>query len=101
MRVTMTRIPWGFRGWNQDTAGRTRSRARAACKASAATRRWRSWDTEVQRRTRNAIVRPMMEVGPIAKRSTSGDSLMMSIGGWRGRCGVFLWLSRAIELEVE
>ena len=79
MIVTTARIPWGFRGWNQETKGETASLSVRNQWRRKRKRSRRSWSVDLQKRTRKAMVRPRMEVGPIEKGSTLA-SLLISIG---------------------
>lgn len=81
MIVTTARIPWGFRGWNQETKGETASLSVRNQWRRKRKRSRRSWSIDLQKRTRKAMVRPRMEVGPIEKGSTLA-SLLISIGGY-------------------
>ena len=79
MIVTTARIPWGFRGWNQETKGETASLSVRNQWRRKRKRSRRSWSVDLQKRTLKAMVRPRMEVGPIEKGSTLA-SLLISIG---------------------
>lgn len=82
--MTRAKIPCGFlRGWNQDAKGETVSlNVRNQCRKKRKRSRLR-WSIDLQNKTLKAMVRPMIDVGPIEKGSTLA-SLVISIGNCNG-----------------
>lgn len=72
----MTRMPCAFLGWNQERTGRTMSLVAASQTLRSRKSWWRRCETELQRRTRRAIVRPTTVEGPIENESTFASVLM-------------------------
>lgn len=74
------RIPWVFRGWNQDRTGMMVFLSFLKQINMDMAIWFRKWDMEPQNKTRKAIVRPMIVEGPIKNSSTTA-SLLASIVG--------------------